>query len=700
MLRKKLLGIILLLGSLFWQLPCPAAIPFSLFQQRTDTVKLPLSDTISKTIADTLIVSHPDSLVVATTDTLIPQQIHHARSVNKLTTTPILIDSSIVTYFTKSFDSLYLGSNHTVDTSQFYATYFDPLDDMFHIHATLSNTGLANRNLTFRLPISNGIDMAIPANQRYVRNTENIRYLMPVQPFSELRYTMGSKKEQQLKVAFSRQIAPGLLLGIDYALLNSPGPYLNSKTNDNAAAFSARYQTPNNRYGVLAHYIFNKLEQQENGGIVDDSVFMQNLETDRRVIDVNLQDASNTIKSTGFGFEHYFNLSRPPAVATNDSIPAKKNFQTGRITHSLSFLRNQFSYVEDSPLASFYQAYDTVLDSTATLDSTYVMSLRNKIQWSSLAYKMHKNDVPFYVYFGVTHGYYEQFSALINDSVIPTKTTYNQLEPYGGIVINLFKATRINARASVVASGYQSGDLTFDGQWKQFLGNQSKNIGSLFFNLGIYTQSPNWFQKSYQSNHFRWENNFDKSNIVALEAGYQFRGLTAGVSQSTIDKFIYMNQSAKPQQTSGTLNVRSLYGNFQLTPGKFTIAGSVRMQQSDNDSVLHIPALMARMKFSFSQPLFNNAAVINPGFSIYYFTEYYADAYMPALRTFYLQNDKKVGNYPFLDIYLGLKVKRANIYLQYANLLGLTGDFRYFTTPHYPMRDARFYFGVNWRFYQ
>jgi hypothetical protein len=568
------------------------------------------------------------------------------------------------------------------------------------IYATLSNTGLAYKNLRFSLPVSKGMDMSLPSNQRYLKTADNIRLLMPVQPFSELRYTMGSKKEQQLKVTFSRQIAQGLFLGIDYMLLNSPGPYLNSKTNDNAAAFSAKYQTKNNRYGVLAHYIFNKLEQQENGGIIDDTVFITNQETDRRVIDVNLEDAANTVKVTGFGFEQYFNLSRPPAEATEDSLPVKKNFQTGRFSHSFSFQRNQYSYSETSPLGSFYQPFDIVLDSTATLDSTYLLSVRNEIQWSSLAYKTHHDDVPFYLYFGIEHGYFEEFSSLINDSVVLSKNKYNQLEPYGGIVINLFKATRINARASVVGSGYQSGDLSFNGQWLQFLGNQNKNIGSVYFNLDIYTQSPTWFQTKYTSNHFRWDNIFDKSNIVSLDAGYRFKGFKAGVSQSTIDKYIYMNPSARPQQTSGTLNVRSIYGSFYLTPGKFTLEGMLRYQQTDNDSVLHIPAFMARMKFSFSQHLFNHAAVLHPGFSIYYFTEYYADAYMPALRSFYLQHDKKVGNYPYLDLYLGLKVKRANIYLQYTNILGLTGDYRYFTTPHYPMRDARLNFGVNWRFYE
>ncbi len=701
MLRQKILVIVLLVLTLILgQLPCPAANPLIQHRLLTDTIKSPLTDSLQLTSNDTLKLLQADSLIRTQTDSLTAQQPVLHKAIKKTSAPAAHVDSTQVFYYVKSFDSLYLGNIRSIDTTLFNASYFDPLDDMQTIYATLSNTGLSYNDLRFALPITKGLDMRVPSNQRYIKTGDNIRFLMPVQPFSELRYTMGSKKEQQLKVAFSRQIAQGLYLGIDYMLLNSPGPYLSSKTNDNAAAFSAKYQTKNNRYGVLAHYVFNKLEQQENGGIIDDSVFITNQETDRRVIDVNLENAANTVKVTGFGFEQYFNLSRPPAEVTDDSIPVKKNFQTGRITHTLTFQRNQYSYSEKSPLSSFYQSYDIVLDSAATLDSTYLLSVRNKIQWSSLAYKKHQNDVPFYLYFGIEHGYFEEFSSLINDSVVLTKNKFNQLEPFGGIVINLFKATRINARASIVGSGYQSGDLSFNGQWLQFLGNQSKNIGSVYFNLDIYTQSPTWFQTSYTSNHFRWDNNFDKSNIVSLDAGYRFKGVKAGVSQSTIDKYIYMNPSARPQQTSGTLNVRSVYGTFYFKPGKFTLEGMVRYQQTDNDSVLHLPALMARMKFSFSQHLFNHAAVLHPGFSIYYFTEYYADAYMPALRSFYLQHEKKVGNYPYLDVYLGLKVKRANIYLQYTNILGLAGDFRYFTTPHYPMRDARLNFGVNWRFYK
>ena len=88
---------------------------------------------------------------------------------------------------------------------------------------------------------------------------------------------------------------------------------------------------------------------------------------------------------------------------------------------------------------------------------------------------------------------------------------------------------------------------------------------------------------------------------------------------------------------------------------------------------------------------------MQPSITINYFTEYYADAYMPSLRTFYLQNEVKVGNFPYIDLCITFKVKEANIFVQYTNMYSLTKNYRYFTTPHYPMRDSRFCLGVKWR---
>jgi outer membrane cobalamin receptor len=80
-------------------------------------------------------------------------------------------------------------------------------------------------------------------------------------------------------------------------------------------------------------------------------------------------------------------------------------------------------------------------------------------------------------------------------------------------------------------------------------------------------------------------------------------------------------------------------------------------------------------------------------------TKYYADEYMPATSQFYIQNEKQIGNYPYIDLFLNAKIKRANIFvkLQHATegLLGKT----YYSIPNYPLQGRAIKFGVCWKFY-
>ncbi|MFK5855713.1 MAG: hypothetical protein QM503_06245, partial [Bacteroidota bacterium] len=69
------------------------------------------------------------------------------------------------------------------------------------------------------------------------------------------------------------------------------------------------------------------------------------------------------------------------------------------------------------------------------------------------------------------------------------------------------------------------------------------------------------------------------------------------------------------------------------------------------------------------------------------------------LRLFYIQNDKKIGNYPYADFYVTLMVKRARLFVRMAHFNGYFGDYRYYLAPNYPAQDARVYFGASWRFH-
>ena len=114
---------------------------------------------------------------------------------------------------------------------------------------------------------------------------------------------------------------------------------------------------------------------------------------------------------------------------------------------------------------------------------------------------------------------------------------------------------------------------------------------------------------------------------------------------------------------------------------------------------MHLPLLLGHLKIGYSQPVFHKVATLHPSITVRYFTKYYADAYMPATRVFYLQNEIQIGNFPFIDLAITLKVKKAHIYFAYSNMFLLTGNYNSFIAPHYPMRDSRIFIGINWRLF-
>jgi hypothetical protein len=72
---------------------------------------------------------------------------------------------------------------------------------------------------------------------------------------------------------------------------------------------------------------------------------------------------------------------------------------------------------------------------------------------------------------------------------------------------------------------------------------------------------------------------------------------------------------------------------------------------------------------------------------------------MPATRMFYLQDEKKIGNYIYMDIFINLMVKRFRIFVKYQHLNALWGENRYYMVPHYPMQGGIIKYGLSWSFY-
>ena len=639
------------------------------------------------------------------------------------------IDSTFVTYSNFHFDSLFLNSSKIIDTSTFNSNNNEVLERSNAIYSTLSNTGLAHKSMRFNSIQPIGFDTSLPAFSAYIQNERNMISYQSVLPYSEIRYVMtATDKEQHLNFKFGRQFAPRLFISFAINSELSPGIFINNKTINNYVWINAHYFTKKQRYGVTAYYYRNKLEMQENGGIVNDETYISHSETDNSVIPTNLNNAVNYIKSSGAGLEHYFNLlpqtkqvsveeTAPKAADslfidslsfTNDSIidslgvrieTQKRKFTLGRICHEFNYQRNQLFYNESSPTVAFYQPYDTLLNKTKTTDTTIVQAFRNTLKWSSLGYQKYNDDIPFYVYAGLTHGFYKvkSFDYLEDETVLARN--YQQLSVNGGIIVNLFRSTRLTGQAELITLGYQIGDFQVKGQWKQFIGTSSRNWGQATFDVDIKRQSANWFETSYSSNHFRWENDFKAATYLTFNLKYNYKTQCVGVRQTSIANMIYFGTDARPTQTDGMFSIREAYLSFYQKLWRFELEGFASLQKSSNEDVMHLPLLQAKLKIGYSQPIFRKAATLHPSITVRYFTKYYADAYMPATRTFFLQNDVEIGNFPFIDLALALKVKKAHIYVAYSNMFLLTGNYNSFIAPHYPMRDSRIFIGINWRLF-
>ena len=658
----------------------------------------------------------------------------------KTTISPSLpIDSTFVTYNAYPFDSIFLNASKVVDTTTFHATDFDDLRRGHTIYSTLSNKGMAHKSMRFDHRRPTGFDMAPAAYPAFLLNEGNMASYMSVLPYSELRYLMTiGDLEQHLHARFGRQFTPRLLVSFAFDTDYNPATFANNNNSNNDFWLNVKYITKSERYGVAAYWCRNKLEMHENGGITNDETYTSHAESDNTAIPVNLSDAVNYVVSSGIGFEHYFNLLPQKTSSAKKETPRAENdstvflpvpndsilmdsimidsikqvenqdiaeetkvrkFTLGRLCHSFSFLNNKLYYNEKSPGASYYQPFDTLLNSRSTTDSTFVRAIKNTVKWSSLGYQKYSDDIPFYLYAGVTHGYYtvKQYDYAEGETLL--SRSYNQLSVNGGIIVNLFKSTRITGQAEMITLGYQIGDFDIKGQWKQFIGTSSKNYGQAIFDVEVKRQSANWFEERYHSNHFRWENDFHAATYLTFDLRYKYKSYCIGVKQTSINDMIYFGTDARPVQHDGMFSIREAYLSFYQSLWRFEFEGFASLQKSSNEEVMHLPLVLAQLKIGYSQPVFRKAAILQPSLTVRYFTKYHADAYMPATRTFYLQNEVEIGNYPFIDLALAIKVKKVHIYVAYSNMFLLTGNRDSFIAPHYPMRDSKIFIGVNWRLF-
>jgi hypothetical protein len=604
------------------------------------------------------------------------------------------VDSAAVEYFHNKLDTYSPVQLTRIDTTLVDFEAYNPLDTMYYFYAYLGNVGLAYKSLDFEPQNKVGFDYGINTFDAYFNHQHDIKYYLNPKAYTEIGYVTGVDKEQLFNASHHQRIYKRLAVGIDFSLINALGTYQRQKSDNVNFVGSVQYFSNDLRYGLIANYNSARVKARENGGIIYDSIYEQNIETNRSIIDVRLANAENVLRKSGVYLQQYFQLSHKEKSPLSDSLaePEKKfRLKFGRISHSFNYNNYSQVYTDAMPNPDYYP--NTYIDSTGTYDSVYFHTLENTFSWSNADYIDRLKNQPVKLLFGIKHQV-----AQIRDSVI--SMNYQNLMPYGELTISPHPFLEIFGKASYVLSGESfQGDYHAYGIAK-FSILRSKPYKTTFnFALDLANTAAPYFYKHYFSNHFIWDNAFSKVSTNKASAFITQKFTKIGIDLTTMNDYLYIGADTLPAQFSQSVEVFKAYLHQRLILGKFDLDSRFIYQKISEPDIIRLPEFMAYFTLTFNLPLFKGALNTRSGFDVYYFTKYYADAYMPAIRSFYIQNQKEIGGYVHADFFLDFYVARTRFFMKMQNILYPFMESNFYKVPHYPLQDMAFKFGLSWRFH-
>ncbi len=80
--------------------------------------------------------------------------------------------------------------------------------------------------------------------------------------------------------------------------------------------------------------------------------------------------------------------------------------------------------------------------------------------------------------------------------------------------------------------------------------------------------------------------------------------------------------------------------------------------EGNNDTILAFPKFTTRQSFIFRFPLFEKRMQFETGVDLMYLSDYFAPYYVPAIGDYIIQNNKRYGNFVYVNFFAGFKVKQ------------------------------------------
>nr|WP_319997807.1 putative porin [uncultured Draconibacterium sp.] len=538
----------------------------------------------------------------------------------------------------------------------------------------------------------------LQSRQDYLLTPGKIKYMNTTTPYTRFDYSQSENKsrnnETRFDVVHSQNVTPFWNWTFRTNQEKSDGQYSAQDAKDNFVALNTSYNR--DQWNVYGGFISNALKNSENGGLTSDTLLFTGQEAE--YWPTNLSETRSKFNSINY----YTNAEYRIGKYDFDPVDSVDVFRP--------ILGIMYSFEHDRYSQKFMDEEDTL---NVFFENTYY---GNGYKTDEIKYRRVSNVFQLKQYENPNRKYTFGKRAFLGHELYRGNTPgiqlndsthqvydikYSNLYVGGGIFREMGSFWLWNFDGKVNLTGRNAGELELNGMITKPFKFWGDSTAAMIFTGSFENRVPDYFQETFHSNHFRWNNDFDAEQRLTLGAKFRApqRKLELAANYAVINNFLYNNEEAIPDQTANEILVMSVYADKDFNYRRFHFRTRILWQKASEERYLHLPEWSAFVN-TYYQFIISKVMFAQIGSDVRYNTKYYADAYEPATGLFYLQSEKEYGNYPYIDIYATLRLKRTKVFFKYMNLgTHFLDGSTYMTTPNYPMPRATFRLGVSWAWY-
>ncbi|WP_411811430.1 putative porin [Chryseobacterium scophthalmum] len=547
-----------------------------------------------------------------------------------------------------------------------------------------ANIGSGFNPLSYEVNAEQNLSL-LPTNKSYgILGINDIKYYDVKTPTATFIYHTAMKNGAALQSTYTQNIGKRFNFALDYMGLRSQGFYRNSLSANNNTLFSGHYTSKSGDYELFAHYLHQNVNNQENGGIVNDDLF-QSGDSEFRNRDRALVNLASS--SSQYSYRRYY-LSHQFTPFNAEKFPF-------RIRHTIFNQGNKYYYNQGSLEPYWYTSEAEIVNNFPLATKKYSNNFSNTFSLvfdnerfkldAGLRYQMLK--------FGV-----DQITLPILQ--IPSEMKENRLGAVGNLQIKLFDKFQVNSFLEI-SKGNQFGNylkttnnIKFE-PIKDYSVNAKVNFQSSY-------PSFNYLANASVYNNFNYFLNDAKNQSVTEIGGnvnLKWFQTQLFANYFRVDNYTYFDAAAMPRQSANSVNISQIGGDATFSYGKFHLNTRLQFQNVlTNKELLPLPSFIGRANFFFQSKAFKNAAEIQAGLKVYYFSKFATREYFPILNEYILPSADSfsIGGQPIADLYVNMKVKRMFFFIEGQQIGTVVSPNKSYAFPHYPVYDFRLNIGILW----